>query len=79
MWPELIFFVWSDNERFAIYRYFYGSAGTRTRDLRRDRPGRALAREADKSWERIKGHNGHQWNEIVDALAVEAKGPRPWR
>ena len=31
------------------------------------------AREAETTWERIKGHNGHRWNEIVDALAVEAK------
>lgn len=32
------------------------------------------ARDAETAWERIKGHNGHRWNEIVDALAVEAKG-----
>jgi ribonuclease HI len=32
------------------------------------------ARKAETTWERIKGHNGDRWNEIVDALAVEAKG-----
>jgi ribonuclease HI len=32
------------------------------------------AREAETTWKRIKGHNGQRWNEIVDALAVEAKG-----
>jgi ribonuclease HI len=31
------------------------------------------AREAATTWKRIKGHNGHRWNELVDALAVEAK------
>ena len=34
------------------------------------------AREADTTWMRIKGHNGNRWNEIADALAVEAKGCR---
>jgi len=32
------------------------------------------AREAKTTWQRIKGHNGHRWNEIVDGLAVAAKG-----
>ena len=32
------------------------------------------AREAETTWQRVKGHNGHRWNEIADALAVEAKG-----
>ena len=32
------------------------------------------AREAETTWNRIKGHNGNRWNEIADALAVEAKG-----
>ena len=31
------------------------------------------AREAVTTWERIKGHNGHRWNGMVDSLAVEAK------
>jgi ribonuclease HI len=30
-------------------------------------------REAETIWTRVKGHAGHRWNEIVDALAVEAK------
>jgi ribonuclease HI len=34
------------------------------------------AREAPTTWERIKGHAGHRWNELVDALAVEAKRRR---
>jgi ribonuclease HI len=33
------------------------------------------AREAETTWTRIKGLAGDRWNEIVDALAVEAKGP----
>jgi len=32
------------------------------------------AREAATTWKRVKGHDGDRWNEIVDALAVEAKG-----
>jgi ribonuclease HI len=31
-------------------------------------------RSAGTTWTRVKGHAGHRWNEIVDALAVEAKG-----
>jgi ribonuclease HI len=31
------------------------------------------ARKAETTWQRIKGHNGNRWNELVDGLAVEAK------
>jgi ribonuclease HI len=34
------------------------------------------AREAETTWRRVKGHGKgkHPWNELADALAVEAKG-----
>ena len=34
------------------------------------------ARQAKTRWKRIKGHDGNPWNEMADALAVEAKGYR---
>jgi hypothetical protein len=37
-------------QRTAMCRYFYGSDGTRTRDLRRDRPRRAHRRSASSSF-----------------------------